>query len=79
VANVLIRELPDDVHAELQEQAERQGQSLQQYLVGELTRLAAVPTVDELLDRMEHRSGGRHGRVGFGQAVTDLADERSRR
>jgi hypothetical protein len=79
VPNVLIRELPDDVHAELQERAARQGQSLQQYLVGELTRLAAVPTLDELLDRIEHRSGGRRGRVGFGQAVTDLADGRSRR
>jgi plasmid stability protein len=30
--NVLIRDVPDDVHAELQRRAEDAGQSLQQYL-----------------------------------------------
>jgi antitoxin FitA len=75
MANVLVRDIPEDVHSALQRRAEQRGQSLQQYLSGELKRLAAKPTVDEVLDRIDRRRGGR---VGLGQAVEDIADERSR-
>jgi len=37
--NVLIRDLPADVHANLQRRAEAAGQSLQQYLTKELSRM----------------------------------------
>lgn len=74
--NVLVRDLPDDVHAALQRRAERRGQSLQQYLVGELSRLAQRPSLDEVLDRIERRRGGQ---VGLAQAVEDLVEERGRR
>ena len=50
--NVLIRDLPDEVHAALQRRAERRGQSLQQYLAAELARLAQRPALDELLDQL---------------------------
>ena len=76
MANVLIRDLPDETHAELRRRAERQGKSLQQYLVTELQRLVAVPTIDEVLDWVETRSGGR---VGARRAVADLAEDRQRR
>lgn len=75
MANVLIRDLPDEVHAALQQQARRSGRSLQQYLAAELRRLAERPSIDDMLDRIERHEGGR---VGLGQAVDDLADERSR-
>ena len=71
--NVLVRDLPDEVHAALQHRAEQRGQSLQQYLAGELARLAGRPTTDELFERISRRRGGK---VGLGQAVADLADER---
>jgi antitoxin FitA len=74
--NVLIRDLPEGVHAALQERAERRGQSLQQYLVTELKRLAERPSVDEVLDRIEKHRGGR---VGLTQAAQDVSQERSRR
>jgi len=74
--NVLVRDLPDDVHAALQRRAERRGQSLQQYLAGELRRLAEQPTVDEVLEQIEQRRGGA---VGLAQAVEDLRGERARR
>ncbi len=74
--NVLVRDLPDDVHAELQRRAEQQGQSLQQYLATELRRLAEKPTLQDVLTRIEQRRGGE---VGFLQAVDDIAEERSRR
>lgn len=74
--NVLVRDLPSDVHAELQRRAERHGQSLQQYLTEELRRLAARPELDELLDRIDRRRGGR---VGLATAAADLAEDRDRR
>jgi len=74
--NVLVRDIPDDVHAALQRRAERRGQSLQQYLAGELRRLAERPSVEDVLDEVDRRRGGR---VGFAQAVEDLAAERARR
>lgn len=74
--NVLVRDLPEDVHAMLQRRAARRGQSLQQYLSTELRRLAEKPSLDEMLDRIERRRGGT---VGLAQAGEDLGDERSRR
>jgi plasmid stability protein len=76
MSNVLIRDLPDDVHATLRRRAEEAGQSLQQYLTAQLVQIADTPTMSEVLARVTARSGGR---VGFDEAVTDLADERSRR
>ncbi|HEX8804708.1 MAG TPA: glycosyltransferase [Acidimicrobiales bacterium] len=73
--NVLVRDVPDDVHAALQQRAEARGQSLQQYLTSELRRLAEQPSLEEVLGRIDRRQGGR---VGLGQAAADLADERSR-
>ncbi|MDQ3944596.1 MAG: hypothetical protein M3357_05490 [Actinomycetota bacterium] len=73
--NVLVRDIPDDVHAALQRRAEQRGQSLQQYLAGELTRLAAKPSLQEVLERIERHRGGR---VGLSQAAEDIAEERSR-
>jgi hypothetical protein len=74
--NVLVRDIPDDVHAALQRRAEQRGQSLQQYLAGELTRLAQRPTLSDWLDQVGDRRGGR---VGFAQAAQDISEERSRR
>jgi plasmid stability protein len=74
--NVLVRDLPDDVHASLQRRAQSAGQSLQQYLATELTRLALMPTMDDVLSRISRRSGGR---VGIERAVADLDEERGER
>lgn len=76
MANVLVRDLPEEVHAELQRRAEQRGQSLQQYLAAELKRLAEKPTLQDVLERIEQRRGGE---IGLQQAVGDIAEERSRR
>ncbi len=73
--NVLVRDVPEDVHADLQRRAEESGQSLQQYLASELTRLARTPTMAQVLARIASRRGGR---VGFDVAVTDLDRDRQR-
>lgn len=74
--NVLVRNVPDDVHALLQQKAERRGQSLQQFLAGELGRIAAKPSIEEVFERVERHRGGR---VGLAQAAADLGEERSNR
>ena len=73
--NVLVRDVPDDVHAELQHKAELRHQSLQQYLAAELRQLAERRSVSEVLDEVESQQGGR---VGFAAAIVDLEEERSR-
>ena len=74
--NVLVRDLPDDVHAELQRRAAARGQSLEQYLAAELTRMTGTPPLDDVLERISERRGGR---VGLSQAVADLDAERAGR
>lgn len=74
--NVLVRDLPDDVHAALQRRAQGRGQSLQQYLTTELTRLSTQPTLEELFERVERHRGGQ---VGLGTAVEDLDAARADR
>jgi len=74
--NVLVRDLPEAVHAALRRRAEQRGQSLQQYLVTELKRLAEKPTLQDVLARIEQHCGGE---VGLQQAVDDIAEARSRR
>jgi len=75
MTNVLIRDLTEETHRELLRRAQERGQSLQQYLAGELTRLAVSPTLEDVLRRVHTRRGGR---VGLAQAAADLADERAR-
>jgi antitoxin FitA len=72
----LVRDLPDEVHASLQRRAHAAGQSLQQFLAAELTRLASTPSMDDVLARIARRSGGR---VGLERAVADLDEERGDR
>ncbi|MCY3540072.1 MAG: hypothetical protein F4Y75_06730 [Acidimicrobiia bacterium] len=70
-----IRNLPDETYTVLRRRATQEGKSLQQYLLAELNRLAARPTIDELMNRVDKRSGGR---VSFEQAVEDLREDRHR-
>ena len=75
MANLLVRDLPDDVHVALQQRAKREGRSLQQYVTRELTRIAQRPSLTDVLDRIERHAGGT---VGLEQAAEDLSQERSR-
>lgn len=53
--NVLIRDLPPQVHSVLVRRAEQNGQSLQQYLTQELTQLARAKNNAELMDEIDAR------------------------
>jgi len=55
MANVQIRDVPDDVHRRLKAQAALSGQSLNEYLLARVTDLARTPTVPELAARIRER------------------------
>jgi len=74
--NIQVRDVPDEVHEALVRRAERAGQSLQQYLAGQLADIAATPTLDDVLDRVEDRSKGRLTRK---EAIDAIDAERARR
>jgi antitoxin FitA len=50
-----IRDVPDETRDELAARAARAGQSLQEYVRGQLTELARRPSPDDLWDRVQHR------------------------
>lgn len=56
--SVQVKDVPDETHAVLRRRAAAAHQSLQEYLRGRLIAEASEPTLDEVLDRIESRSGG---------------------
>ena len=56
--SIQIRGVPDDVHRTLRARAAGAGQSLSEYLLGEISRLAERPPIAEVLLRASRRSGG---------------------
>jgi antitoxin FitA len=50
--NVHIRGVPDDVHRRLKSQAALTGQSLNEYLLAQVTEIATRPTIPELIARI---------------------------
>ena len=52
---ITIRNVPEDVRDELAARAALQRQSMQEYLLGELERLAARPTTASWLDAVRER------------------------
>jgi antitoxin FitA len=76
MTNIQVRDVPDDVHRELIRRAEQAGQSLQQFLAAQLAEIARTPSLDDVLDRIEHRP---KGHVSGQDAIDALAAERARR
>lgn len=58
---VQIRDVPDDVHRTLKARAAASGLSLSEYLRGVLSRTAARPTAEELVERIRVRGVARLG------------------
>lgn len=55
MANVQIRDVPEDVHRRLKSQAALSGQSLNDFLLARMSEIARLPTVAELADRIQRR------------------------
>lgn len=54
MANVQIRNVPDDLHRKLKERAAKQGMSLSDYLLHEVEVIAGRPTLEEFFERLNH-------------------------
>ena len=52
---VQVRNVPEDVHRELKVRAAQAGTSLSEYVLAELVRLTARPTLDQLAERIRNR------------------------
>lgn len=74
--SVQIKDVPDETHAVLRRRAAAAHQSLQEYLRSRLIAEAGEPTLDEILNATEGRSGGS---LTLAEAVSDVAEERARR
>jgi plasmid stability protein len=53
---IQIRNVPDGLHRKLKARAAVAGQSLSDYLLSEIDRIAALPTREEMLTRIHSRS-----------------------
>jgi antitoxin FitA len=74
--SVQIKNVPPDVHRVLRRRAAEAGQSLQEFLLAELTHWASQPTMDEVLRRAGDRAGGS---VPLADAADALRAERDAR
>lgn len=76
MTSVQIKDVPEETHAVLRQRAARAHQSLQEYLRSRLIEEAATPTVEEVLERAGHRSGGS---LTFSAAVEAVRSDRDSR
>lgn len=53
---IQIRNVPESLHGRLKSCAALQGKSLSDYLLGELQRMASLPTIEELAERIASRA-----------------------
>jgi plasmid stability protein len=73
---IQVRDVPDEVHRTLKARAARNGVSLSEYLRTELERVAASPTPDELIARLQSREPVRT-KESSARALRSIRDERA--
>jgi hypothetical protein len=71
--SIQIRDVPDDIHRTLRTRASAAGVSLSEYLLGEVTRVAARPPVADVLARAALR-GDRVDNASIVEAVRSGRD-----
>ena len=73
---ISIRGVPEDVRDELAARARLQGKSMQEYLLGELERLAAKPSVEQWLKDLKRRKALTGTRVPSSEIVRAVHADR---
>ena len=74
--SIQIKNVPPDVHRVLKRRAGDAGMSLQEYLLAKLTEEARQPTLNEFLQRVGQRTGGK---LSLKEAVEYIRAERDAR
>jgi antitoxin FitA len=67
---ITIRDVPEQVRDELASRAALQGKSMQEYLRGELERIAARPSIDTWLRSVRDRKDAAATRIGASTIVS---------
>ena len=75
---IQIRDVPEAVRDELARKAAAAGQSMQAYLLGELTRLAERPSMAEIVRRAQSRAKSSGSTVTMDDAVAAVRAARDR-
>jgi plasmid stability protein len=73
---ITIRNVPEDVRDELASRAALQRQSMQEYLRGELLRIASRPSVEAWLEAVRERKGAAGTRVPTAKILEARDSER---
>ena len=60
---ITIRDVPEDVRNELAARAARGGKSMQEFLRGELERIASRPSIDDWLQEVRRRKAAAGTRI----------------
>jgi plasmid stability protein len=76
MASITIRNVPDDARDELASRAAASGRSLQEYLRSELIALAARPSVDVWLARVNDRKRATGTKLAAVEILGDLGEDR---
>ena len=71
---IQIRDVPESVRDELARKAAAAGQSMQAYLLGELSKLAERPSMAEIVARAQARARATGSTVTMNDAVTALTE-----
>ncbi|HYD48106.1 MAG TPA: hypothetical protein VEB21_07160 [Terriglobales bacterium] len=66
---ITIRDVPEEVRDELAMRAARARKSMQEFLKGELERLAAVPSLDTWIERVRERKSSTPRRIASKQIL----------
>lgn len=74
MANVHVRDVPEDVHRRLKAQAAMAGQSLNEFLVARMAEVARTPSVAELAERIR-----RHGPYAGPPSAQHIRQDRDAR
>ena len=76
---ITIRNVPEEVRDELASRAALKRQSMQEYLRGELERLAGMPSVEVILERARRRVEASDSGVTSADIVRMLEEDRNER
>lgn len=79
MANITIRDVPEEVHEDLKRRAAAKGQSLQQYLLRQLAAVDEQAALDEWVERVDARLAGSDSRIGLAEAAAAIRAERDAR
>jgi antitoxin FitA len=77
MGHIQIRNVPEDVHRTLKARAAKEGMSLSEYLLAQVTELAQRPTLEEMTERIRSRPMIRSN-VAAADLIREAREERER-